>query len=86
SAPPRDHTGRPGGWHRRASTGDRRLHCSTRKELVRNTHGVTAPFEVLAEPPRAVDEWLPSYRLLWESRLDDLERHLDTMPDEGEAP
>jgi hypothetical protein len=47
---------------------------------------VTAPFEVLAEPPRAVDEWLPSYRLLWDSRLDDLERHLDTMPDEGEAP
>ena len=47
---------------------------------------MTAPFEVLAEPPRAVDEGLPSYRLLREPRLDDLERHLDTMPDEGEAP
>jgi hypothetical protein len=30
---------------------------------------------------RAVDEWLEPYRRLWESRLDDLDRHLDVMPD-----
>jgi hypothetical protein len=29
-----------------------------------------------------VDEWLAPYRLLWESALDDLERHLDDMPDD----
>lgn len=36
-------------------------------------------YRVRAEPLRAVGEWLEPYRLLWESRLDDLERHLDTM-------
>jgi DNA-binding transcriptional ArsR family regulator len=41
---------------------------------------------VRAEPLRAVDEWLAPYRLLWESRLDDLERHLDTMPDGHREP
>ncbi len=30
---------------------------------------------------RGVGEWLEPYRMLWESRLDDLERHLDQMPD-----
>ncbi|HEX2118780.1 MAG TPA: metalloregulator ArsR/SmtB family transcription factor [Acidimicrobiales bacterium] len=38
-------------------------------------------YRVRPEPLRAVDEWLEPYRLLWESRLDDLERHLDEMPD-----
>jgi DNA-binding transcriptional ArsR family regulator len=38
-------------------------------------------YRVRPEPLQAVDEWLEPYRLLWESRLDDLERHLDTMPD-----
>ena len=38
-------------------------------------------YRVRPEPLRAVDEWLEPYRLLWESRLDDLERHLDGMPD-----
>jgi DNA-binding transcriptional ArsR family regulator len=37
-------------------------------------------YRVRAEPLRAVDEWLRPYRALWASRLDDLERHLDTMP------
>ena len=37
-------------------------------------------YRVRAEPLRAVDEWLQPYRALWASRLDDLERHLDTMP------
>jgi DNA-binding transcriptional ArsR family regulator len=38
-------------------------------------------YRIRPEPLRAVAEWLEPYRLLWESRLDDLERHLDTMPD-----
>jgi DNA-binding transcriptional ArsR family regulator len=38
-------------------------------------------YRVRAEPLRAVAAWLEPYRLLWESRLDDLERHLDAMPD-----
>ena len=39
-------------------------------------------YRVRAEPLRAVDEWLEPYRALWAARLDDLERHLDTMPSE----
>jgi DNA-binding transcriptional ArsR family regulator len=38
-------------------------------------------YRVRTAPLRAIDEWLEPYRLLWESRLDDLERHLDAMPD-----
>ena len=38
-------------------------------------------YRVRPEPLREVAQWLEPYRLLWESRLDDLERHLDTMPD-----
>ena len=37
-------------------------------------------YRVRPEPLREVARWLEPYRLLWESRLDDLERHLDTMP------
>src|SRR5437660_1853287 len=40
-------------------------------------------YRVRAEPLRAVYEWLAPYRALWASRLDDLERHLDAMPDEA---
>ena len=36
-------------------------------------------YRVRPEPLRDVALWLEPYRLLWESRLDDLERHLDTM-------
>jgi DNA-binding transcriptional ArsR family regulator len=39
-------------------------------------------YRVRAEPLRAVAEWLAPYRELWESALDDLERHLDDMPDD----
>jgi DNA-binding transcriptional ArsR family regulator len=39
-------------------------------------------YRVRGEPLRALDDWLAPYRELWESRLDDLERRLDTMPDE----
>jgi DNA-binding transcriptional ArsR family regulator len=42
-------------------------------------------YRIRPEPLRAVDEWLEPYRLLWESRLDDLERHLDRMPT-GDEP
>ena len=38
-------------------------------------------YRVRPEPLRAVATWLEPYRLLWESHLDDLERHLDRMPD-----
>jgi DNA-binding transcriptional ArsR family regulator len=38
-------------------------------------------YRLRAEPLRAVDEWLGPYRRLWAARLDDLERHLDVMPD-----
>jgi DNA-binding transcriptional ArsR family regulator len=37
-------------------------------------------YRVRAEPLRALDEWLEPYRRMWASRLDDLERHLDSMP------
>lgn len=33
-------------------------------------------------PLQEVGEWLEPYRRLWEDRLDELERHLDRMPDE----
>jgi DNA-binding transcriptional ArsR family regulator len=38
-------------------------------------------YRVRAEPLRQLDEWLAPYRRLWASRLDALERHLDTMED-----
>jgi DNA-binding transcriptional ArsR family regulator len=41
-------------------------------------------YRVRAEPLQAIDEWLEPYRMLWASRLDDLERHLDAMPDPGD--
>jgi DNA-binding transcriptional ArsR family regulator len=34
-------------------------------------------------PLAEVDAWLAPYRRMWEGGLDALERHLDTMPDEG---
>jgi len=42
-------------------------------------------YRLRAEPLRAIDEWLAPYRSMWERRLDDLERHLDAMPD-GPTP
>jgi DNA-binding transcriptional ArsR family regulator len=40
-------------------------------------------YRVRPEPLRAVDEWLAPYRAAWAAHLDDLERHLDAMPDDG---
>lgn len=39
-------------------------------------------YRVAPGPLREIAEWLEPYRRLWESRLDELERHLDAMPDE----
>lgn len=39
-------------------------------------------YELRPEPLAEIDTWLAPYRWLWEDRLDALERHLDTMPDE----
>lgn len=38
-------------------------------------------YRVRPEPLREVARWLEPYRLLWESRLDDLERHGVAGPD-----
>ncbi len=35
------------------------------------------------EPLAELDEWLAPYRWIWESRLDRLGAHLDTMGEEG---
>jgi DNA-binding transcriptional ArsR family regulator len=38
------------------------------------------------EPLAEIDDWLAPYRWMWESRLDRLGAHLDSMPeDEGDA-
>jgi hypothetical protein len=34
------------------------------------------------QPLLAVDDWLSPYRRMWQDRLADLERHLDTMNDD----
>jgi DNA-binding transcriptional ArsR family regulator len=36
-----------------------------------------------AGPLTDVDDWLTPYRWMWESHLDRLGTHLDSMPDEG---
>ncbi len=39
-------------------------------------------YRVRADPLQAIDAWLAPYRERWTASLDDLERHLDQMPDE----
>ncbi len=41
-------------------------------------------YSVRPGPLRAIDEWLWPYRRMWAARLDDLERHLTTMPDDDD--
>ena len=41
-------------------------------------------YRLRPEPLREAWDWLEPYRMLWESRLDALEAHLDEMPDEPE--
>lgn len=38
-------------------------------------------YRVRPQPLQAVDDWLSPYRQMWQDRLDDLERHLETMND-----
>jgi DNA-binding transcriptional ArsR family regulator len=38
-------------------------------------------YRVRPEPLRDLAEWLEPYRRMWSASLDDLERHLDAMPD-----
>jgi DNA-binding transcriptional ArsR family regulator len=40
-------------------------------------------YSVRVEPLRAMDEWLEPYRRMWSQHLDELERHLDAMPDDA---
>ena len=39
-------------------------------------------YRVRPDPLQAIDEWLAPYREMWSERLDDLERHLETMDEE----
>jgi DNA-binding transcriptional ArsR family regulator len=39
-------------------------------------------YRIEPAPLRALDEWLAPYRLLWASRLDALQQHLQDMDDE----
>ena len=38
-------------------------------------------YRVSPAPLRELDDWLAPYRFMWGARLDDLERHLEAMPD-----
>ena len=40
-------------------------------------------YRVRPEPLRDIAEWLEPYRAMWSDRLDDLERHLDAMPEQA---
>jgi DNA-binding transcriptional ArsR family regulator len=40
-------------------------------------------YELRAEPLAEVDDWLAPYRRRWNDAFDDLERHLDTMPEDA---
>jgi|SRR5580704_5402625 DNA-binding transcriptional ArsR family regulator len=42
-------------------------------------------YRVLPEPLRAIDIWLAPYRQMWAARLDDLERHLDSMSEDEQT-
>jgi DNA-binding transcriptional ArsR family regulator len=42
-------------------------------------------YRVRPEPLRDVFEWLEPYRMLWEARLDALERHLAAMPEQPDT-
>lgn len=43
-------------------------------------------YELCPDPLLELDAWLDPYRVLWDDRLDALERHLDTMPDPPTDP
>jgi DNA-binding transcriptional ArsR family regulator len=39
-------------------------------------------YQISPAPLAEIDTWLRPYRRYWNARLDDLERHLDAMPDD----
>ena len=39
-------------------------------------------YRIRPQPLQEIDSWLEPYRRLWESRLDALERHLGSIPDD----
>jgi len=39
-------------------------------------------YSLRPEPLQELEAWLAPYRVLWSRRLDALERHLDSMPDD----
>lgn len=39
-------------------------------------------YRVRPEPLKELDDWLAPFRAMWSTALDDLERHLDSMPEE----
>ncbi|OEU96343.1 ArsR/SmtB family transcription factor [Streptomyces oceani] len=41
-------------------------------------------YQIRTEPLADLDAWLAPYRRLWTEHLDQLERHLETMPDTPE--
>jgi DNA-binding transcriptional ArsR family regulator len=43
-------------------------------------------YALRVEPLAELDEWLTPYRWMWESRLDTLGTHLDSMPDHEGDP
>jgi DNA-binding transcriptional ArsR family regulator len=38
-------------------------------------------YRLQTEPLHSIDDWLAPYRAQWSQHLDDLERHLDSIPD-----
>jgi len=48
-------------------------------------HGQRRLYRLRLEPLQEVEEWLRPYRRLWAERLDALERHLTSMPDEEDS-
>jgi hypothetical protein len=43
-------------------------------------------YRLRPEPLRDLDDWLATFRPLWNERLDALEHHLDEMPDDPTTP
>ena len=42
-------------------------------------------YRVRPEPLQTIEEWLAPYREMWSERLDELERHLETMDEDEET-
>ena len=43
-------------------------------------------YSLRVEPLHELDDWLTPYRWMWETHLDRLGAHLDTMPDHVKSP